>query len=1066
MPNNLSQHLPPGWTGSINDAINLLIKMGKFKGPWDGRVYIDSTIRKYDDVVYGAFFRKSFYQLKLEKELFDLRRAEEKNVKDAYKSEADLLVERRIQIDDAYEKASESNNRHGAIYGYANSLASMALKACHTSHLEIIRMVHDKGGADTWELFSYCLPLYVAINNFQPLIVEYLINNGIDYKNGTELDMPAFEQIFRLTPDTTAIKQMHDIMAARLLDDLARTPLSDSFEWMVLAILLKPELMDAPIPKHPSITPRIFFESTDKTEVLKLIAESALAKITFDRAAYVVELDRRSNAAITAHDEGWRKIHQENENKIDAAFINMSEEIDTQEQNLDLELKQQITHIKEHYAKAEKQAIDAYKAWVSERNEAERTADRKKTQGIIKSMVGVIVSAIVAPFVAPKIVSALSVPKTLAPFATNALSGAIGSATSAAITRTNIGNATFKGLLSAGLTHGLERGLIKLEFIKQLPTAGLPTDKLLKFAEIAANSAIKTTIYGGKFGSNCAATVASKLVGEKISPEAEAHAKAFVEAFDIAGAAFIRECTITGVAAAVRGDRLSEGFVEALNAGLSGATKTVVANSDTKIKESAPEIVKRSAIARKLVNKNPLVTDNSKADISEVLEAGPITPIHKPDSDSLAGISVLACLGLRRSRENEYEDNEAEVTQSKSSEKEFDAAKTARGLQLVATEPNKYRVPLVKLASDRTEYVTKLRDIERVNSRSNIMPSFMFQENAIKGSSNKTSSTILSIKSREHFKLKSQLPETHINSGMRHVFAFGRGIEYGRDNVADMVLHLDETAIDTVILAWDIVNAIGFLSIGFATAGSMRRNRSRTDAITNIVSAFKIADSVKRTEMLAEFSTSLIFIRALGNLPKATVTKAMEAKGLAIPTRHGWAYQEFSKSALVLHKQTTEGGLIWRIVSKRNNIHKAHGRNPQFWAVITEPTKFITTDPTYAMRNAMPVKNAIAANGLQIGQAIPGKAFITRKIKALGPNPGGGYEIVCTPGAVLFSQMPASLPRQIVGNRTKIQQFLSNATTVLTNEANLFPVFALDAELNKKREEIKNSKVAKPNIGS
>ncbi len=112
--------------------------------------------------------------------------------------------------------------------------------------------------------------------------------------------------------------------------------------------------------------------------------------------------------------------------------------------------------------------------------------------------------------------------------------------------------------------------------------------------------------------------------------------------------------------------------------------------------------------------------------------------------------------------------------------------------------------------------------------------------------------------SRKPFRLDSVLPDSDPNPFLNYTYALGRGIERGRDCVADAVLHPIDTAIGLGVAVWDGYNALSDLAFGLSTQGARARNNMRGHAVVSGYEQFIQADGAKKLETASMFVTTSI----------------------------------------------------------------------------------------------------------------------------------------------------------------------------------------------------------------
>ena len=202
---------------------------------------------------------------------------------------------------------------------------------------------------------------------------------------------------------------------------------------------------------------------------------------------------------------------------------------------------------------------------------------------------------------------------------------------------------------------------------------------------------------------------------------------------------------------------------------------------------------------------------------------------------------------------------------------------------------------------------------------------------------------------------------------------------------------------------------------GVSTEGARLRNVARGTAVVDTVETFTQADSVKQTEMVAQFVSTGILGAAVGGLTTGSTVFSLEKAGLAIETKYGHVFQSAAPSALKASKAVENGATLYR--AGKQGL--SEGIEGQFWA-LEEPGQ----SATYAQRYGVPPKNS-KFDFIQSGQIMQGEKFITRPAVPFGPNPGGAIEVVVNPDTVLphvRNTAPTIVP-QVIGGRSMLSQY-------------------------------------------
>lgn len=110
----------------------------------------------------------------------------------------------------------------------------------------------------------------------------------------------------------------------------------------------------------------------------------------------------------------------------------------------------------------------------------------------------------------------------------------------------------------------------------------------------------------------------------------------------------------------------------------------------------------------------------------------------------------------------------------------------------------------------------------------------------------------------------------------------------------------------------------------------------------------------------------------------------------AITTSRGVARQSISAAALAARAKVEEGAVLWRV----GTTGKSRARNAEFWTLEHPST------PGFASRYGIPPGNVRNADFIESAVVPPGGTFITREAPGVGPNLGGGIEVVVPRGGV------------------------------------------------------------------
>ena len=291
------------------------------------------------------------------------------------------------------------------------------------------------------------------------------------------------------------------------------------------------------------------------------------------------------------------------------------------------------------------------------------------------------------------------------------------------------------------------------------------------------------------------------------------------------------------------------------------------------------------------------------------------------------------------------------------------------------------------------------------------------------------------------FSLPSALPDPAKtkNPTLAHAYAIGRGIEKGRDINATAVLHPIDTACSTLQTIWDGYNAVADVTFGISTEGARFRNAARGTAVVDTAETFVQADSVKRTEMVAQFVSTGIFGAAIGGATRGTAVYSLEKAGLAIRTDGGYAFQNLTPSVFKVREPVANGTTL----SRAGKLGRSKGVEAQFWALEAPGPS-----ATYAQRYGVPPKN-LPFDFIQSGQLMRGEKFITRPAAPFGPNPGGAIEVVVNSKTILPQVLNTSpaIVSQTIGGRGIFSQYSQFLTPpILSSEFTAGTAIAIETK--------------------
>lgn len=157
-------------------------------------------------------------------------------------------------------------------------------------------------------------------------------------------------------------------------------------------------------------------------------------------------------------------------------------------------------------------------------------------------------------------------------------------------------------------------------------------------------------------------------------------------------------------------------------------------------------------------------------------------------------------------------------------------------------------------------------------------------------------------------------------------------------------------------------------------------------------------------EATSQFTSGHFNAAHLAIAPAAGVTLASAARyiprlatrstpGRSFPeidTPHRVARQHSSPGALAARQEVGEGATVWRT----GTTGRSQASEAQFWTTEHPST------PGFAQRYGIPPENVANADFIESAVVRPGSPFVTRPAPGVGPNAGGGIEVVVPEGGV------------------------------------------------------------------
>ncbi|MBC7501612.1 MAG: RHS repeat protein, partial [Herminiimonas sp.] len=188
------------------------------------------------------------------------------------------------------------------------------------------------------------------------------------------------------------------------------------------------------------------------------------------------------------------------------------------------------------------------------------------------------------------------------------------------------------------------------------------------------------------------------------------------------------------------------------------------------------------------------------------------------------------------------------------------------------------------------------------------------------------------------------------------------------------------------IAANKLVAAAGGIGGGAAGAVGITRNGGLTriaNGVRDVIAYVRGQATTGRNALLSIDSVGANKVTA----SKGTILDPIPK---AIATPYGDALQSSNAAAMAARAQVDQGATLYRI----GTLGKSQAGEAQFWS-LENPA-----NPGYAGRYGIPPENVVNADFIEMARVPPGSPYITRPAPAVGPNPGGGIEVVVPPGGV------------------------------------------------------------------
>jgi hypothetical protein len=217
------------------------------------------------------------------------------------------------------------------------------------------------------------------------------------------------------------------------------------------------------------------------------------------------------------------------------------------------------------------------------------------------------------------------------------------------------------------------------------------------------------------------------------------------------------------------------------------------------------------------------------------------------------------------------------------------------------------------------------------------------------------------------------------------VVADAQGEPDGIEPIADSSYGEGQGTVETCSTS-AIIGKAGGMAGGAGGAGTAAAEATSTEALVSEATALETAAEVPTLETAATETTTLETLST-----ETSATRAAPGRSFPeIETPHGVARQHSSPGALAARQEVGEGATVWRT----GTTGRSQAAEAQFWTTEHPST------PGFAGRYGIPPENVANADFIELAVVRPGSPFVTRPAPAVGPNPGGGIEVVVPEGGV------------------------------------------------------------------
>lgn len=245
----------------------------------------------------------------MKREAANLSARDKEVVNRGYLEELARIEKAALEAKQQKEKVAAELKKEVEAFDINCNLVTSALIACRkTGELELVQKVRDRG-KQTWELFClHCLPLELAIRHEKPKVVEFLLDNGVNYTARTLADITPCEYAitYPLEKCSEPKKEIFRVMVSRILKDVPPKSENGELDWFHKALgypekAIANNLLNSPIPESDGVTPPMVFAIHNRLNTLMFI----------DNNGYFIDFQRKDENGKTLFDHAFELGHKE-----------------------------------------------------------------------------------------------------------------------------------------------------------------------------------------------------------------------------------------------------------------------------------------------------------------------------------------------------------------------------------------------------------------------------------------------------------------------------------------------------------------------------------------------------------------------------------------------------------------------------------------------------------------------------------------------------------------------------------------------------------------------------------